>query len=750
MTLHPPAPSAGPSHWRADLHTQWAALRWPRGGDAVVTLLALLMALTPGLGVPHELLLQDTFKSMLVAGFALSAGLLLCWQQSQRGLQNQAWHWHPLLGWPLALLLYALGSMVWSHTYLAAVEAVRWFVWALLLWVGMQTLERERLPTLAQGIHWGAVLAAMWVGLQFWLDVRWFPQAAVPGSTFSNRNFVSEFLVCTLPFSVWLAANAQGRDQILLRVFTTTFNVLALWLTGTRSSLLALLVLLPVLTAVLLRYSGQTQWSSWSRADRRLALAVVLVTLLGLGALPTGNATLAAEQQGVSALSRFFTRSQSVTQASEYTQGSTSVRLQMWRATLRMISDRPWSGVGAGAWEAMVPPYQAEGTQLETDYYVHNEFLQLLAEYGLVGWLALLGLLAYLCRAAVRTWRLGSAVPHSAQAPVAEAPWRAVALSSLLALLVVSQAGFPWRLATTGALMALCLAVLAASDLRLRPSTRLATPAPQSLWHWRLLGSVLLGCTLLGGFVAVQAARAEARLVQAVKMALTISAMGGPAAPEFEANKARMLALLREGIALNPHYRKITSMAADELARWDDWQNASWVWKSVLDSRPYVVALLSNLARASLKAGDAPQARAYLARAQAVQPQATSVRAVQILLCLHNGQQAEALALLHAALAQGDAEFDTNELAYTQGMQAHDWPLALQALAQRRSRWPVTVIDSWLKEGALYATALHDEARATQAYQQALNVTAPPYRERVRQMIPAAYRAQLQMSSSKE
>lgn len=32
------------------------------------------------------------------------------------------------------------------------------------------------------------------------------------------------------------------------------------------------------------------------------------------------------------------------------------------------------------------PRYQRVESQLETDYYAHNEILQLLAEYGLVGW----------------------------------------------------------------------------------------------------------------------------------------------------------------------------------------------------------------------------------------------------------------------------------------------------------------------------------------------------------------------------
>ena len=77
----------------------------------------------------------------------------------------------------------------------------------------------------------------------------------------------------------------------------------------------------------------------------------------------------------------------------------------MWKATLTMIGKRPLSGVGAGAWEVDIPLYQADGAQLETDYYVHNEYLQLVAEYGVVGWVFLLLLFAYLLNAAWRTLR---------------------------------------------------------------------------------------------------------------------------------------------------------------------------------------------------------------------------------------------------------------------------------------------------------------------------------------------------------
>ena len=215
-------------------------------GAGTVTLLALMMLLAPALGVPHEEMLQDTLKSIVVSFMALGGALLFFWQQRWR---REPLRWHAVMWLPLALMAYALGSMAWSHTYLAGVEAIRWFVFSVLLWLGLNTLSRENLPTLAWGIHAGAVVASLWTALQFWVDFRFFPQGAPPASTFVNRNFFAEFAVCTLPFAALLLARARQSSQVAVLAASSGFVVVAILMTGTRSALAAmwlqLLVLLP-------------------------------------------------------------------------------------------------------------------------------------------------------------------------------------------------------------------------------------------------------------------------------------------------------------------------------------------------------------------------------------------------------------------------------------------------------------------------------------------------------------------------
>ncbi len=650
----------------------------PAGSSRTVAILAAMIFLAPALGVPYEEMLQDTLKSMLVSFAALAAGLLFFLHQRQ---QTNALRWHGVMWLPLGLMAYALGSMVWSHTYLGGVEATRWFVFSLLLWLGLNTLSRERAPQLIEAIHWGAVVASSWTALQFWFDWRFFPQGPNPASTFVNRNFFAEFVVCTLPFSALLLAQARSTPRVALLALTLGLNIVALMMTGTRGALSALWLLLLVVPLLAALHHKHGAFPSGNSARRWLAGGVLLATVFGLGLTSTGNPKIVADSGGtaVTAFDRAFKRTASIS----VDDTSLNVRFVMWRATARIIWAHPVTGIGAGAWEAMVPLYQNDGTQIETDYYAHNEPLQLLAEYGLTGLAFLLALWVYLLYAAWNTWR-----NRSAQA-LAEAPLRCVVLASLLALMWVSNIGFPWRLATTGSLFALSLALLAASDARLNnPGPLRAVLVSFKPMYARSMAAVMVVCLVLAGYISQQAMAVEQKLVTAVKIALAISASGDANDPQWDPFKNNMLALTREGVAINPHYRKITPMVADELGRWGDWQNAVWVWESVVASRPHVVVIMANIARGYAQLGDNAKAMQYLARCEELQPRSVSVRTLKLVLLSRQGRESEALKLAKQYLQEGTYDADLLHTAYLLGTQSQDTELVTQSLALRQKDFP--------------------------------------------------------------
>lgn len=605
----------------------------PEAKTGPAALLGLMMFLLPAVGVPSTLMLQDTLKSAVVAFGVLAAALLFFWQQRQR---TAPLLWHGLVAMPLALMLYALASMAWSHTYLAAVEAVRWFVLSLLLWLGLNTLTRDNISTLAWGIHGGAVAASLWAALQFWLDFSLFPQFASPASTFINRNFFAEYAVCALPFSVYLLANLRASRWLGLVALSVALNVVALMMTGTRSALVALLLLGPVLVLILLRYRQQFAFFRWGRANQALVCLMLAAGVLGLGSLPSGNAKLIQENSGVTALQRSFLRTASISQPKEYTEGSFSVRAFMWRSTARMLLANPLTGVGAGAWEVQIPLYQGHNNSLETDYYAHNELLQLLSEYGvLVGGLFIAFLFAYLLLAAGKTWRLQGAERQ-------EAPLRALTLASLLALLLVSNAGFPWHLAGTGALLALCLAILAGSDARLGVrETFFAAPLRWRPGFSQALLALLLGGTGLAAYLTQQAAEAERKIVRAIQLSNLMMQPGASDAKQLAERKTELLQSLRDGIAINPHYRKLTAEVANRLALGGDWANAVWIFESLAASRPHVANLWAGMVLAYTELGQSDRAAEALKQVQRLQPDTPRARALEDLVLSRTGSKTQ-------------------------------------------------------------------------------------------------------------
>jgi O-antigen ligase len=707
------------------------------GGGVVVLVLALMMFLAPTLGVPNELMLQDTLKSIVVSLMTLGAALVLLFQVRQRTTQLR---WHGIAWLPLLLMVYALGSMAWAHPYLGGVEAVRWFIFSLLVWLGLNTLSRERLPWLAWGIHLGGLVAALWAALQFWVGMDLFPQGPNPASTFVNRNFFAEFVVCTLPFGWLLLSRARASAGIALLAASSGFVVTAILMTGTRAALIALwLQLLVVFPLIAWRCRAQLGWTRWSRGLQALAALVMVGTVLVLGVIPSANPKILDEERGTTAIARGLTRTQSIG-PNDY---SLNVRKIMWKATLEAIHARPLAGLGAGAWESEIPLYQAEGSQLETDYYVHNEFLQLVAEYGIVGWVFLWVLAGYLLLAAVRTWQARDAEAGQDQ------PWRAVFLCSLLAFLVVSNVGFPWRMATTGALFALCLAGLAASDARLGfRSPALARPLRWSPRIAQASIAATVACMGLALYISNRAADAEAKLVSAVKIALSISSSGNPNNPQFAAQKKEMLQLAKEGIALNPHYRKITPMIADELARWGDWKDATWIWESVLRSRPYVAAILSNAARGYSSMGEMSQALVFLERARRIQPRAPAVRSLEVILLARAGKEPEALKLAKEALDAELYDFDLINALAILASRAKDYPLAARALELRARTWPQSRPEAYMQLGTLYADKLKDDAKAMEAFRAGLEAAPAAQRESLRGQLPEPYRSRLPAAPS--
>jgi O-antigen ligase len=257
------------------------------------------------------------------------------------------------------------------------------------------------------------------------------------------------------------------------------------------------------------------------------------------------------------------------------------------------------------------------------------------------------------------------------------------------------------------------------------------------------LAVFMMICLALTAYISQQAAETEKKIVTSVKMAIGITQSGDVNNPRYDKAKKELLANAREGIDINTHYRKITPMVADELAKWGDWKNAVWIWESVIESRPYVVAIMTNVARGYAQIGNNEKALEYLVRAEKLQPKATSVRSLKVVLYSRTGKEPEAFALAKQYLQDGTFDYDLASAAWVLAMRKSDFDTAIKALELRNAAFPTSRADGYLKLAQIYTNHQKDDAKALASYKSALEFTADQSRAELRKQIPPAYLARL-------
>jgi O-antigen ligase len=166
--------------------------------------------------------------------------------------------------------------------------------------------------------------------------------------------------------------------------------------------------------------------------------------------------------------------------------GGTSGRSDLWTVAWRIFSDHPWLGVGISNFQVLEPRYTLRSGTLarveliaEDPHYVHNVYLQLLTETGVIGFALFLILIVGCMRASWLASRRFDAIGRLAYGDLA----RAVLLGEIAmmsALFFISD-GEDWRLwilLGLGPAM-LSLARRTAPALRPRPTRSPARAQPR-------------------------------------------------------------------------------------------------------------------------------------------------------------------------------------------------------------------------------------------------------------------------------
>ena len=296
-------------------------------------------------------------------------------------------YWNPL-NWPLlGLFVIGLAQLLLHATpypFLTRVELLKLAAYLLIFFLATQVFrERRDLTTLA----WFLILLCFSVSLlgivqHFTSDAkiygfRTLSAGGDPFGPFVNRNHFAGFVELTLPAGLALLIfRGMRRDLIPLTGLLTIIPVGALVLSGSRGGIVSFAFEVTVL-ALLARFRKAPERSRLTALAMVGFAAFALVAWLGAGRAIEKFSTL---HPGDIRLSR---------------------RVTMVRGAAHIFFDYPIHGAGLGSLVAVYPRYETFYDGLTVDH-VHNDYMELLAETGLLGGVCGLAFLWILFREARR------------------------------------------------------------------------------------------------------------------------------------------------------------------------------------------------------------------------------------------------------------------------------------------------------------------------------------------------------------
>lgn len=269
------------------------------------------------------------------------------------------------------------------------------------------------------------------------------------GGLFNQPDHFAIFLAALVP--LWLSMGIQGRESLVFRFFwisLSAISVLFLAISGSAAGWITL-------GAGLICFSGLTTHLVWQRLKipvRRLAVAAFSVSIGGLVlvALYGGGAVSGKLGHG------FFS-------------GGESGLLSLWKVGLKQAAESPMIGTGSRSSQIYGRLFWSEdlGVGATEPEFVHNEFIQMLGDYGAIGLILIVCLLGVHF---VKGFRFlnsfrrikptkGELIPRSNHLALASG-----ATSTLVALCVAATFDFVFHLPVIAILATVLLAILAVPD----------------------------------------------------------------------------------------------------------------------------------------------------------------------------------------------------------------------------------------------------------------------------------------------
>ena len=347
---------------------------------------------------------QAYLKAALGVVGSLVALLLWTFKRSDESDLNA--HYSKILFLFLGFLVWEFISLFWAqNVYLGSITIMQHASFIVVFFLASNTFSKKDLPVALNVLIIASVIVSVIGLLQYYFDDNvfiktFFFQSAVPAATFINKNMASHFMVMTLPISLILFLFANKKLHAILYSITFFIGAWYVLYIQARQAYLAVIVELFVFVIFL----GLDFWKNKLRSVVRslhlkqvkLFLSIAMLVLF----IIVGNFT----NQGWGGNDN--AKLNKLTNIS--VEGGSS-RFPLWINTIEMIKDHPFAGVGVDQWSESYPLYYDRASK-DTQFNerirlqrVHNEYIETLANVGLIGYSLLLWALFYIVRRIIRS-----------------------------------------------------------------------------------------------------------------------------------------------------------------------------------------------------------------------------------------------------------------------------------------------------------------------------------------------------------
>ncbi len=316
--------------------------------------------------------------------------------------------------WPLLAftLLGAAQSIAYTdgngylHSLSSDVEATRGTVLMLccLLAAGLVAANflthRERLWRLALALtFFGVALSTFaliqhftWSGRFFWFRAAY---AEAPFGPFVNRNHFAGYLELLLPWPVIVMLSRRRWEEKFFYGFAAAWITMTAVFSQSRGGMVSILAQLIFLAAFSLRGAQDEAYE----VTRRRQIGAFLLRAGAVGALVAALA-VGVNWLGNERVSERVSLKEALEKSGTYFSALSTYsgnRLELWRDGWALFRAQPLTGAGLGAFQTVFPAFNKQDNPGLITSQVHNDYLQVLTDGGIIGGMIALWFLGATC-----------------------------------------------------------------------------------------------------------------------------------------------------------------------------------------------------------------------------------------------------------------------------------------------------------------------------------------------------------------